>query len=122
MAGVVSPLAVPNSTQFTPIPPGSNNQPVMMPGKSIVIALNATSYTSTIIDPQGNVKMFATSNVKYTLSGSEKYVNSGWLLPKGKEQLYPGSGNTFAVIFQKAGTYNYICILHPWMTGQVVVK
>ena len=56
MAGVVSPLAVPNSTQFTPITLGSNNQPVMMPGKSIVIALNATSYTSTVIDSQGNVK------------------------------------------------------------------
>jgi len=122
MAGIVSPLAVPNSTQFTPIPPGSNNQPVMMPGKSVVIAVNARSYTPTVIDSQGNVKMFAPPNAKYTFSGTEKYVNSGWLLPKGKEQLYPGSGNTFAVTFQKAGTYNYICILHPWMTGQVVVK
>jgi len=122
MTGVVSPLAVPNSTQFTPIPPGSNNQPVMMPGKSVVIALNARSYTPTVIDSQGNVKMFAPPNAKYTFSGNEKYVNSGWILPKGQEQLYPGSGNTFTVTFQKAGTYYYICILHPWMTGQVVVK
>ena len=122
MTGVVSPLAVPNSTQFAPIPSGSNNQPVMMPGKSIVIALNARSYTPTVIDSQGNVQMFAPPNAKYTFSGSEKYVNSGWLLPKGHEQEYPGSGNTFTVTFQKAGTYGYICILHPWMTGQVVVK
>lgn len=122
MTGVVSPLAVPNSTQFTPIPPGSNNQPVMVPGKSVVIALNARSYTPTVIDSQGNVKMFAPPNAKYTFTGSEKYVNSGWLLPKGQERLYPGSGNTFTVTFQKAGTYDYICILHPWMTGQVVVK
>jgi plastocyanin len=122
MTGVVSPLAVPNSTQFTPIPPGSNNQPVMMPGKSIVIALNARSYIPTVIDSQGNVQMFAPPNAKYTFSGSEKYVNSGWLLPKGHEQEYPGSGNTFTVTFQKAGTYGYICILHPWMTGQVVVR
>ena len=122
MTGVVSPLAVPNSTQFTPIPPGSNNQPVMMPGKSIVMALNARSYIPTVIDSQGNVKMFAPPNAKYTFSGSEKYINSGWLLPKGQEQEYPGSGNTFTVTFQKAGTYGYICILHPWMTGQVVVK
>jgi plastocyanin len=35
MAGIVSPLAVPNSTQFTSVPPGSNNQPVMMPGKRL---------------------------------------------------------------------------------------
>lgn len=122
MTGVVSPMMVPNSTQFTPIPPGSNNQPVMMPGKSIVLALNARSYTPTVIDSQGDVKMFAPPNAKYTFTGSEKYVNSGWLLPKGQEQSYPGSGNTFTVTFQKAGTYDYICILHPWMTGQVVVK
>ncbi len=122
MTGVASPLAVPNSTQFTPIPPGSNNQPVMMPGKSVVIALNARSYTSTVIDSQGNVKMFAPPNAKYTFSGNEKYVNSGWILPKGQEQLYPGSGDTFTVTFQKAGTYDYICILHPWMTGEVVVE
>jgi plastocyanin len=122
MTGVVSPLSVLNSTQFTPIPPGSNNQPVMMPGKSIVIALNARLFIPTVIDSQGNVQMFAPPNAKYTFSGNEKYVNSGWLLPKGHEQEYPGSGNTFTVTFQKAGTYGYICILHPWMTGQVVVR
>jgi plastocyanin len=56
---------------------------------------------------------FAAPNVDYTMNGSEKYVNSGWLLPKGQEQLYPGSGNTFTVTFQEPGTYDYICILHP---------
>jgi plastocyanin len=111
--GVVSALGVPNGTQFTPIPPGSNNQPVMMPGKSVVIALNATSYIPTIIDSQGNVKMFASPNAKYTFSGTEKYVNSGWILPKGQEQLYPGSGNPFTLTFQKPATYDCLCILHP---------
>ena len=28
----------------------------------------------------------------------------------------------FAYKFDKAGTYNYICGLHPFMHGQVVVK
>src|ERR687885_1223140 len=70
MAGIVSPLAVPNSTQFTPIPPGSNNQPVMIPGKSVVIALNARSYSPTVIDSQGNVKMFAPPNAAYTMDGT----------------------------------------------------
>jgi len=83
MTGVVSPLAIPNSTQFTPIPPGSNNQPVMMPGKNVVIALNARSYSPTVIDSQGNVEMFAPPNANYTFIGTEKYVNSGWILPKG---------------------------------------
>ena len=51
------------------------------------------------------------------------YVNSGLLLPKGKGQEFPGSSNTFTVTFQKAGTCtNYLCIVHPWMVGKVIVK
>jgi len=94
----------------------------MVPGKSVVIVLNARSYTPIVIDSQENVKTFAPPNAKYVFTGSEKYVNSGWILPKGQEQSYPGSGNTFTLTFQKAETYDYICILHPWMTRQVVVK
>ena len=74
-----------------------------------------------MIDSQGNVK-HSPPNTSYTVNGSEKNVNSGWLLPKGQEQDFPGSSNTFTVTFQKAGTYNYICILHPWMQGLVTVR
>lgn len=63
MAGVVSPLAVLNSTQFTPIPHGSNNQPVMMPGKSIVMAPNAIEKLLNvgISDPRKNAKPYHNS-------------------------------------------------------------
>jgi plastocyanin len=71
---------------------------------------------------QGSVKHFAPPNAAYTMNGSEKYVNSGWLLPKGQEQVFPGSSTSFTVTFQKAGTHSYICGLHPWMVGSVVVK
>jgi plastocyanin len=49
------------------------------------------------------------------MNGSEKYVNSGWLVPKGQEQAFPGSSNTFTVTLQKAGTYHYICQLNTSM-------
>jgi plastocyanin len=120
---IVSPFAVPNSTQFTSVPTGSNSQPLRPPGQSnVVIAVNARSYIPTVIDSQGSVKQFAPPNAAYTMTGNEKYVNSGWLVPKGQEQLYPGASNTFTITFQKAGTYHYICQVHPWMTGSVVVK
>ena len=123
MTNIVSPFAVPNSTQFAAIPPNSNNEPLKVPGKdNVVIAVNARSFVPTVIDSQGNAKHFAPPNAAYTMDGTEKYVNSGWLLPKGQEQAFPGSSNTFTVTFQKAGTYNYICGLHPWMIGSVVVK
>ncbi len=120
---IVSPFAVPNSTQLTAIPPNSNNEPLKVPAqKNVVIAVNARSYIPTVIDSQENVKHFAPPNSAYTMTGTEKYVNSGWLLPKGQQQLYPGSSTSFTVTFQKAGTYNYICQIHPWMRGSVIVK
>ena len=121
--GIVSPFGVPNSTQLTAIPPNSNNEPLKVPGQNnVVIAVNARSFIPTVIDSQGSVKQFAPPNAAYTMNGSEKYVNSGWLVPKGQEQLYPGSSTSFTVTFQKAGTYHYICQLHPWMVGSVLVK
>ena len=120
---IVSPFGVPNSTQFSVIPPGSNNEPLKVPGKNnIVIAVNARSYVPTIIDSQGNARHLPPPTAAYTMTGNEKYVNSGWLIPKGQEKAFPGSSNTFTVTFQKAGTYHYLCQVHPWMVGSVVVK
>jgi plastocyanin len=120
---IVSPFSVSNSTQLSSIPPDSNSEPLRPPNQNnVVIAVNARSYIPTVIDSQGSVKQFAPPNAAYTMDGTEKYVNSGWLVPKGQEQLYPGSSNTFAVTFQKEGTYHYICQVHPWMTGSVLVK
>jgi plastocyanin len=126
MAGVVSPLVISNTTKFMPLPPGSNNEPVLLPdktgnGTNTIIAINGRTYTPVTIDSQGNVK-FMNPNASYNMSGTERYVNSGWFLPNGLEQEYPGSGNTFTVTFEKPGTYEYLCTLHPWMTGSVVVK
>jgi plastocyanin len=121
--GIVSPFSVPSSTQFVAIPPNSNNEPLKVPGQNnVVIAVNARSYIPTVIDSQGSVKHFAPPISSYTTMGTEKYVNSGWLLPKGQQQDYPGSSTSFTVTFQKPGTYKYICGIHPWMSGLVIVK
>lgn len=53
------------------------------------------------------------AKANYTMASFEKYVNSGWLLPKGQEQVYHGLGKIFTVTFQKPGTYQYLCIVHP---------
>jgi plastocyanin len=120
---IISPFAVPNSTKLAAIPPNSNNAPLTVHGQSnVVLVANARSFIPTVIDSQGNVKQFVPPNAAYIMTGNEKYVNSGWLVPKGQEQLYPGASNTFTITFQKAGTYHYICQVHPWMTGSVLVK
>jgi plastocyanin len=117
MTGTTVPFTVPSSTQFMPLPLGANSQPNMIPGKNgmnTVIVSNARSYYPTLIGSSGNVKI-SDPNGNFTIIGNEQYVNSGWLLPKGLQQMYPGSSHTFTVAFQKAGTYTYLCELHPWM-------
>ncbi|MGB6673391.1 MAG: plastocyanin/azurin family copper-binding protein, partial [Candidatus Nitrosopolaris sp.] len=125
MAGPDAPFAVPSSTKFMPLPPGANSKPNIVPGgqngMNTVIVSNAMSYNPALIDSTGNAKTFS-PNGNLTITGNEQYVNSGWLVPKGGEQIFPGSSHTFTATFQKAGTYSYTCTLHPWMAGQVVVK
>jgi plastocyanin len=38
----------------------------------------------------------------------------------GAASLSPG--DTFTRVFDKAGTYDYHCSFHPYMTGRVVVS
>lgn len=122
-AGIVSPFGVPNSTQISVIPPGSNSEPLKVPGQNnVIIGINARTFAPTVIDSKGNATHLPPPTPVYTMAGSEKYVNSGWLVPKGQEKVFPGSSTTFTVTFQKTGTYKYTCELHPWMLGSVVVK
>src|SRR5918996_1429813 len=119
-----------NSTQIMPLIPNSNSEPLMTPDNNAIIAVNKRAYNPVVVTEDstttgggvGKNVTYMKQNANYSMSGTEDYVNSGWLLPKGGENLYPGSGNTFTVTFQKAGTYDYLCIIHPYMTGRVVVK
>jgi len=112
-----------NSTEFAPLPPGSNAEPVTIPGENgtnVVLAANARAWTSTVIGADGNVT-YLPPNGNYTITGTEQYVNSGMLWPEG--QTPPGlpQTETFSVTFASEGTYDYLCVLHPWMTGHVNV-
>jgi plastocyanin len=118
-----------NSTQIMPLIPNSNSEPLMTPDNNAIIAVNKRAYNPVVVIQDltttgggGKNVTYMKQNANYSMTGTEDYVNSGWLMPKGQENLYPGSGNTFTMTFQKAGTYDYLCIIHPYMTGRVVVK
>ena len=118
-----------NSTQIMPLIPNSNSEPLMTPDNNAIIAVNKRAYNPVVVREDSTTTTTGEKNVtymkqnaNYSMSGTEDYINSGWLLPKGQENLYPGSGNTFTMTFQKAGTYDYLCIIHPYMTGRVIVK
>lgn len=120
-ADLVAPYAIPNNSTFAPLVPNSNSEPLLTPDNKAIIAVNKRVFNPVVIDSVNKVTPL-NQNANYTLTGTEKYVNSGWLLPKGLEGTYPGSGNSFTVTFQKAGNYGYLCLVHPYMTGSVTVK
>jgi plastocyanin len=51
-------------------------------------------------------------DVPHTATDSDKRFNSGAL----------DTDDRFSFTFEKPGTYDYFCALHPKMTGRVVVK
>ena len=38
------------------------------------------------------------------------------------DSQFMASGDSFEFIFDKAGTYEYYCTLHPFMNGKIVVS
>lgn|SRR5690349_15668610 len=120
-----APFTVKNSSKFTPVPPNSTtSEPVIIPNRqnpsmNMILGSNAVASNSAVIDSAGNLKHLS-HNAAYSVKGNEKLVNSGLIFPKG---MGPPNGSTsFTLTFEKAGTYNYYCILHPWQKGKVIVQ
>jgi plastocyanin len=124
-AEIFTPFAVDNSTQFMPVQPNANSEPTIVPqgheGTKLVVALNDRAFSPFVIDAEGNIEHLA-SNARYNMKGTEKYVNSGTITPKGLTPPAWPLINEFTVTFEKPGNYKYLCIFHPWMTGSVLVK
>ena len=117
------PYIISNSSALVPLDPNANADPTLIPGpegKTVAVIANARAYSPVAIT-DGNVQYLA-PNETYTMTGDESYVNSGLIWPEG--QVPPGLPEitSFSVEFEKKGTYDYLCILHPWMAGRVTVK
>jgi plastocyanin len=126
-AALQSPYLIPNGTELSPANPNEQNtEPFIIPGQNdttsnTIIVVNNRSASPVIVDAQNNA-IYLPLNANYTMTGDELYVNSGWIWPEG--QIPPGAPpiTSFSVKFENAGTYDYLCLLHPWMTGRVVVQ
>ena len=80
---------------------------------------NQRVYNPAIIDSNNVIKIYP-PNANLTITGTEKFM----LIQAGCFRRAPflELQNTFSVTFKKAGTYNYLCLLHPWMVGKIVVN
>ena len=105
-------------------PPNQNIDPLTVDqnGSKAVIVDNARTYNPVAIDSTGNNVTYLPVNADYSMTGTEKFVNSGWMWPEGIAP--PGSPpiSNFTITFEKSGSYDYICAVHPWMSGSVKVS
>jgi plastocyanin len=135
---LAAPFAVSNSTTLQPLIPNDNVEPLIIPpqlpnqqksdgmsgsqNKSLIVMIdNARAYNPVVIDPTGKNITHLPPNANYSMNGSESYVNSGFIFPMGQEPPGLPPTNTFTITFENPGTIEYICVLHPWMTGTVTV-
>ncbi len=112
----------PNSIRA--LPNEMNSEPLIIPldeQSNAIVGINARGFFPYVID-SSEVPTNLGPNAIYSMDGSEKYVSSGWLVPKAYVDEIPGASETFTVTFEKSGTFPYICVLHPWMSGQIIVS
>ncbi len=121
------PFNVTNSTEFQPSDPKISADPFFLSTESsettkTVLMVNARALIPVVIDSSGKNVTYLQPNSHYTMGGNEKLVNSGWLWPEGQAPLGSPQISNFTITFEKPGTYSYLCNVHPWMSGSVVVN
>jgi plastocyanin len=124
---LVAPFSIPNNTELIAATPSPNVEATTMPDISnpnnkLVLADNLRSSAPLVIDGTKTNVTHLQPNSNYTFTGDESYINSGWIWPEG--QVPPGAPpiTSFTMTFMTPGTYSYICVIHPWMTGTVMVN
>ena len=122
----IAPFAVPATATYEALIPNVNLEPLIVPSndtttKTVIIA-NARSLNPTVVDSTGQNVTYLPINANYTMDGTESYVNSGWMWPEGQNPPEAPPITDFTVTFENPGTYGYLCTIHPWMTGNVVVS
>ena len=72
----------------------------------------------TYLDPCGNL---GGDGAQYNFTGTEKYVNSGFIWPEGHVPKGFANITSFTVQFEKQGVYHFQCLIHPEMRGNVTI-
>lgn len=82
---------------------------------TVTIVGHAFNPTETNISTGGRVTWHNTDPVVHTATS-----NAGQAVSWDSGNL--GQGQSYSVVFNNPGTFNYFCTLHAWMTGRVVVS
>jgi plastocyanin len=93
-------------------PTGTTGTPSATSGNSVTIKGFAFHPASLTVKVGDKVTFTNEDSVVHTATGSGNAINSGNL----------AKGQSYTVTFTKVGTYNYICSIHPYMKGTVIVQ
>ena len=84
-----------------------------------ITAKNCFDPNPITVAPGTEVEWMNTDTVAHTVTSGQPTDNeTGTVFDSG--MIKPG--NEFKFTLQNEGTYNYFCMVHPWMTGQVIVS
>ncbi len=87
-------------------------------GQACVTANNCFDPANVQVAPGGTVTWTNADTASHTVtSGKSSDNQTGTVFDSGLVK----AGTTFAHKFTDAGTFNYFCQVHPWMTGMVTV-
>ncbi|HEX5518873.1 MAG TPA: hypothetical protein VFX18_00375 [Candidatus Nitrosocosmicus sp.] len=124
MEKIATPFYVPNTTKFVSVieNTGEPLKEINSNVTQIVMVLNSRALYPTVITNDSKVLNLG-PDPTYVFKGNEKFVNSGPLLSLDEKQNFDYIfSNSFTLIFNKPGLYQYHCLFHPWMIGKVLVK
>src|SRR5215208_5307979 len=139
------PFAFPSGTTFGLVPPFNQGEPAIVPapdGRESIVALNKQTWYPSVIGVNNQTTYLNGTDIEVTLNSTLKWVNSGVIVAPmpSTDAAQPNSTETsttggeqiigppfppvisFTVTFQEPGTYPYYCAIHPWMSGQVIVR
>ncbi|MGE3399001.1 MAG: hypothetical protein DA329_02550 [Candidatus Nitrosocosmicus sp.] len=124
---LIVPFSISNETKLTAAISSVNVEPTIILDSSnlsnkLVIVDNLRASAPVVIDGTETNIIHLPPNSNYSFSGDESYVNSGWIFSMELISLGAPPISSFTVTFENPVTYNYICVLHPWMSGIVNVK
>ncbi len=119
-----SPQSSSSSSQYTPpsIKSNSNNGDITI---NVDTAVPGCEESNSCYTPN---KFFAGkgSTITWYNEDSAAHTVTSGTPSNGPDGVYDSglmmSGNSYSVTFSRDGVSNYFCMVHPWMTGQVIIQ
>jgi|CXWL01.1.fsa_nt_gi plastocyanin len=92
----------------------------------VSIPLGATDKQVTENFVPKTVNLTTLDSVLWTNDDSAAHTVTSGLADKGGDGMFDSNilsaGKSFSFKFEKPGIVDYFCMVHPWMTGQVIIK